>query len=175
MSQSRLLSAVVSAVVFSLCSVQGVMAEHVKVEGVHICCGMCVKKINSILGSAAGVSNVTILQGERTVEFDAKDAASVQTGLKTLYDAGFYGKSSQPGPDLSLDASKKKNEIEITGLHMCCAGCTKAAEGALKKVPGVSGVVSQPRQGIAMISGSDISFAETLKALHEAGFHAKLK
>ncbi|HWL08321.1 MAG TPA: cation transporter [Planctomicrobium sp.] len=172
--QIHLLAAVIGTLVFSFGGAAEVLAEQVKLEEVHICCGMCVKKINNVLGKADGVSSVTVLQGERTVKFEAKNAAAVQTGLKTLYDAGFYGKSSQKGPDLSI-TDAKKNQVDLSGMHLCCAGCTRAVEAALKEVSGVKGISIQAKEGIVTVTGDNVSLAETLKALHNAGFHGTVK
>lgn len=149
----------------------GVSAADVKVEGVHLCCGKCVKAASQSLANVAGVSAVDVNKDDETVSFTAADAAAVERGLTALADSGFYGKTSVPGPDFKVDANRTGNEIQITKLHLCCGGCVKAAESALKDVTGVKSVSSQAKQGTITVTGEKINYAAALKALHETGMH----
>ncbi|WP_437191406.1 heavy-metal-associated domain-containing protein [Planctomicrobium sp. SH527] len=164
-----------AALAISLFSVQGVMAEQVKVEGVHICCGGCVKGVNKAMTGVAGVTGLKVSQDDETVTFEAKDDEAALAGLNALAKGGYYGKPSRQGPDFTIDASKKQDEVQITGLHLCCGACVKAVQGALKGVPGVKNVTSEARSGKVVIKGDKVSLAETLKALHENGFHGTVK
>ncbi len=175
MRRSHLIGSVVAAFIFSLSALPVASADEVKVEGVHLCCGACVKGVNKALTGVEGVSDVKVERDEELVTFQAKDEAAVKAGLTALAKGGFYGKTSHPGPDFTIDPSLKKNTIEITGMHLCCPGCTNSAKAALKEVKGVQGIAPESKQGKITITGSDISLADTLKALHTYGFHGTVK
>ncbi len=164
-----------AALAISLFSVQAVMAEQVKVEGVHLCCGGCVKGVTKAMTGVTGVTGLKVSQDDETVTFEAKDDEAALAGLTALAKGGYYGTPSRPGPDFTIDASKKQNEVQINGLHLCCGACVKAVQGALKGVPGVKTVTSEARSGKVVVKGDSVSLAETLKALHENGFHGTVK
>jgi len=152
-----------------------VQAEQVKLEGVHLCCRACVVGVTKALTDVKGVSDIKASQDDETVTFEAADKDGIQAGLKALYAAGFYGTSSHPGPDLTIDKTLQKNEVEISGVHLCCPGCVNSARVALKDVSGVKGVFAKSREGKITLNGENINLAETLKALHAAGFHGTVK
>lgn len=163
------------ACAFSFFSVAWVQAEEVTVNNVHLCCGSCVKGVQKALADVAGVSGVKVSRDDETVAFQAADSAAATRGLTALAEAGFYGEPSVPGPDFKVDPQAKKDQIQLSGIHLCCQGCTNSATDALKGVTGVKSVSAQAKQGKMTVTGNDISLAETLKALHAAGFHAKLE
>ncbi|SFH58041.1 heavy-metal-associated domain-containing protein [Planctomicrobium piriforme] len=150
-------------------------AEEVKLEGVHLCCGSCTKAATKSLTGVTGVSDVKISQDDETIVFQAKDEPAALAGLTALANAGFYGSTKTASPDFAVDPSAKKNTVEISGMHLCCAGCTKSAEAALKAVTGVKSVSAEAKQGKMTVKGDNVSLADTLKALHEAGFHGTVK
>ena len=175
MRRSHLVGSVVAAFIFSLSAVQVVSADEVKIEGVHLCCGGCVRGVSKALTGVEGVSDVKIERDEELVTFQAKDEAAVKAGLAALAKGGYYGKTSHAGPDFAIDPKAKKDTIEITEMHLCCAGCTNSAKAALKDVKGVKSISPESKQGKITITGSEISLAETLKALHAYGFHGTVK
>jgi len=160
------------AALFLAVCVPVVNAEEVKVEGVHLCCGSCVKAATKALTGVNGVSDATVSQDDETVTFQAQDSDAAKAGLKALSAAGFYGSTSTAGPDLSIDATKKQDKVELSHMHLCCPGCTKTASAALKEVHGVKGVSAAAKQGKMTVTGESISLADILKALHSSGFHA---
>jgi copper chaperone CopZ len=151
-----------------------VFAEGVHVDNVHLCCGKCEKAANAALQGIDGVTNVKIDRDEQVIRFDAADAAAAKKALVALADAGFYGQPSVPDPDFKINPKSTSDEIHISGVHLCCKGCTQAVEGALEGVAGVKSVTTQAKQGTVTVTGSDVNLAATLKALHEAGFHGKV-
>ena len=164
----------VAACLMSLAGVSLAHAEEVKVKDMHLCCGACVKAVQKTLQGVEGISGVAVNKDAGSVTFQSRDQASAQKGVKALYDAGFYGESSVPGTEPKAP-TEKKDQVSISHLHLCCGGCVKSAEAALKKVDGVTSVSAEQKQGKMTLSGNDISLAETLKALHQAGFHATVE
>lgn len=150
-------------------------AAEIKVEGVHLCCGSCVKSATKALTDLEGVSQVSVVKDDEVVTFQAADDAAAQRGLQALADSGFYGKSSVPGPDFKIDPDKSSNEVHISKLHFCCGGCVEAAKSAVNDVAGVQSVSAQAKQGTMTIKGEKINYAAILKALHETGMHGKIK
>jgi len=175
MKNLHLLSALRTLCAFSLLASSAVLAAEVKLEGVHLCCGKCVKSASQSLTGVAGVSAVRVNKDDETVTFQAADEAAAQRGLTALADAGFYGETATPSPDFKVDAKRTANEIHISRLHLCCGGCVHAAEDAVKTLPGFKGVSTQSKQGTMTVTGEKLSYAAILKALHEAGMHGSLK
>lgn len=152
------------------------LAADVKVEGVHLCCGACVKAADKALSNVNGVSVVTVDKDGESITFTAADDAAVQRGLTALADGGFYGKTSVPGPDFKIDPQAASNDVKISKIHLCCKGCVTSAEEALKGVSGVKKIdAAQSKQGLLTIHGSKVNHADVLKALHAAGFHGQVK
>jgi len=158
-----------------LLATSAAFAAEVKVEGVHLCCGKCVKAATQALTGVNGVSQVNVVQDDETVTFQAANPAAAQRGLKALAASGLYGEPSVPGPDFKTDADKTANEIHISKLHLCCGGCVKAAEAAVKGLPNVKSVSTQSKQGTMTVNGENIHYAALLKALHESGMHGQLR
>jgi len=114
----------------------------------------------------------------------------IRTGLVLLSAAGMLGA-----------AALAETKVEVTNVHLCCPGCVKAVGSALKgvegvtgvcnqktktvtitapddatapKVPGVTGDTAQPKGDTFEVTG-DYEATELIRALHEAGFHVKVK
>ena len=69
---------------------KGEKMQSLKIKGVHLCCGKCVKGLNEALGTVPGVTGNTAKKGEETFEvtgdFNDKDV------FAALQKAGFTGK-----------------------------------------------------------------------------------
>jgi mercuric ion binding protein len=67
--------------------------QSLQVEGVHLCCGKCVKSVNAALGSVAGVTTNTAAKDARsfTVTGDFND----QEVFAALQKAGLTGKAGK--------------------------------------------------------------------------------
>jgi periplasmic mercuric ion binding protein len=67
--------------------------QSLQVEGVHLCCGKCVKSVNEALGSVTGVTTNTAAKGAKsftvTGEFNAKEV------FDALQKAGLTGKAGK--------------------------------------------------------------------------------
>lgn len=156
------------------------MAGDIQMEKMHICCGQCVKIIGQVLGKIEGVSAVKIDKDNAKVSFTTGDAKTGRQAVRKLVNAGFAGKATQDGKEVKLPAPKvekgtKANSVELTGIHLCCPGCYKAAEGAVKEVEGVSGVSSNKQAKSVTVTGNDVDVLTLIAALRKAGFNGKVK
>jgi copper chaperone CopZ len=72
---------------------KGQMVQSLQVEGVHLCCGKCVKSVNAALSSVTGVTTNTAAKGARsftvTGNFNDKEV------FDALQKAGLTGKVGQ--------------------------------------------------------------------------------
>ena len=151
------------------------LADEVKVDGVHLCCGKCVQQAKAALSSVDGISKVRVNKDAETVVFEVTGKEAAQTGLKSLAKAGFYGSPSIDGPVFKLDKSVKKDAVSVTGMHLCCGGCITSAVKAIEGVSGASDTDVSAKTGKIEISGADIQLVAVLKALHAAGMHGTVE
>src|SRR5438132_4650005 len=63
----------------------------VTISGTHLCCGQCLKAVDSTLKDMAGVKFKSD-QGAKTIEITADNDQAAQQAIDALADAGFYGK-----------------------------------------------------------------------------------
>jgi copper chaperone CopZ len=76
---------------------------------------------------------------------------------------------------LSAASAPAATRATIEGVHICCAGCTKAIEAGLKKVEDLEFNVDSKKQ-VVLISAGDLKTAQKgIDALAAAGFHGKVK
>ncbi len=152
------------------------LAEQVRVEGVHICCGMCVKALNAAFEGVEGVSNVAVDKDAGAVTYDAADAKTARAGLQALAKAGFAGKAKFGDRDLNFPKGYKEeatgDSVTIRGVHNCCNGCKEALVSCLKGVKGVTNVECDKR--VCTVTGSGVSHAALIEALHADGFHGNI-
>lgn len=152
-------------------------AGEVTVSGVHLCCGACVKAVGAALKDVAGVTNAACDSDAGTVKFTAADEKSAAAGISALAKAGFGGTAKDGDKSLAFPGSgvekgKKVSMAQLKGIHLCCGGCYKAAEGALKGVNGVTAVKSDKADKTIWITGDNVDLQAALDALTAEGFHA---
>src|SRR4051794_33148531 len=63
----------------------------VTVSGTHLCCGACLKAVDSTLKDMNGVKFKSD-QSAKTIEITADNDEAAQKAIDALADAGFYGK-----------------------------------------------------------------------------------
>ena len=63
--------------------------QTLKIEGVHLCCGKCVKAVNEVLGTVPGVTGNTAAKGVKT--FEVTGSFNDQAVFDALQKAGFTG------------------------------------------------------------------------------------
>jgi periplasmic mercuric ion binding protein len=137
----------------------------VQLSNVHLCCGSCVKGVDSVIATVSG-AQATANKDEGTVDIAAADTATVQKAVDALVAAGYFGVSNNS--DIKVDAAiSAKDEIvqslHITRVHLCCPKCVTAVNRALGTVAGVTG--NTAAKGV---SSFDVTGNFSAKAVIEA-------
>jgi mercuric ion binding protein len=148
----------------------------VEVKNVHICCPACVKGVGTALKGVEGVTGVCN-QKAKTVTITAADDATAQKGIDALAAAGYHGELETKAVRFPHDSGAtegKVSSLTLTGIHNCCGACNKAIKTAVKKVPGVTGDTAKAKGETFEVTG-DYEATELIRALHAAGFHAKVQ
>ncbi len=156
------------------------LAGDVTIEKVHICCPSCVKAIEGALSKADGVTDLKVDKDAGQVTFAATDQKSANQAFRRLAREGFAGTGTHDGkqlrlPKINVEEGTKADSVVLTGVHLCCGGCVKAASGAVGKVAGVSNVTGDEEASSLTITGSDIDIQAAITALRAAGFNGALK
>jgi copper chaperone CopZ len=177
MKSARLLSVVAAVVMLNAAAAR---AGEVKIEGVHICCGQCVRGAQSALKDVDGVSDAKADKDSASVTFTAADDKAAASAIEALAKAGFRGTAKHGDKTLDFPASNaekgaKADTITIAGVHLCCAACYTAAEKALKDVDGVTAVNSDKKAKTLEVTGKGVDVNAAIEALFKAGFQASVK
>lgn len=147
----------------------------VTVSGTHLCCGACIKAVDTTLKDMAGVKFKSD-QGAKSIEITADSDAAAQKAIDALADAGFYGKLDNDKIKYKTvaadDAATEK--IEVSGVHNCCGQCTSAIKKAVTSVSGVTGTNIKNKDTTFAVEGKFKS-SEVVKALLDAGFYVQVK
>jgi copper chaperone CopZ len=164
------------AVLVMLCAASFCFAETtVTVSEVHICCGGCVRNVDSIVGAVSGAKGVAD-QAARTVTITAPDAATAQKAVNALIAGGYFGKSSDSSfkidaPSGAADAKVQK--LEVAGVHLCCGKCVSTVKEVLGKVEGVKEVAVVQKAPTFTVSG-DFNAKAVFEELNKAGFSGRV-
>jgi mercuric ion binding protein len=147
----------------------------VTISGTHLCCGQCLRAVDSTLKDMPGVKH-TSSQKEKTIEIVADSDAAAQKAIDALASAGFYGTLDNAQlkfkPVPADDATVEK--LEVSGLHNCCGACTKSIKEAVTSVSGVSGTNIKTKDTTFAVQGK-FKPGELVKALLDAGFYVQVK
>ena len=136
----------------------------------------CVKGVSTALKDVEGVKGVCD-QKAKTMTITATDDAAAQKGIEALAAAGYHGKLETKAVHFPRDSGAtegKVSSLTLTGVHNCCGACNKAIKTAVKKVTGVTGDTAKPKAESFDVTG-DFEAEDLVRALHEAGFHVKVK
>ncbi len=158
----------------SLAFATSVSAEtSVKLSGVHLCCGGCVKGIANAVKKVEGAS-VACDRDAETVTVTAGDDATARKALSAIGRAGYYGKSSHA--KLAVPGRKAKDakvtDQKVAGVHLCCGSCVKAVDKAVAAVEGATGHDAKKGSKVFTVKGS-YSAAALQQALRDAGFNGR--
>lgn len=170
-----------SLTAISLCvmlAAVGVARAETKVElkGVHLCCFACVSAADKILKGVEGVTGVCDQKGKK-ITITAQNAEAAQKALDALAAGGFHGDTGDKVLTMKEDSgvsSGKVSKLKVVGIHNCCATCTRDIKSVLKKVEGVKEDTVVARKNSFEVTG-DFDAAQLIKALNEAGYHAKVE
>lgn len=167
-----ILASIVTA--FALVCSVGAADVTVKLSNVHLCCKKCVTGVEKAVGGVEGVK-ASVDQDDGTVGLTGPDAASVQKAVDALVGAGYYGTTSDAGVKLNSETGAKGEKVkslQVSGVHLCCGGCVKAVQAALKTVPGVTGDTVVKGAKSFDVTG-DFNDKEVFTALQKAGLTGK--
>ncbi len=148
----------------------------IEVNGVHLCCGACVTAVNKIIKGVDGVQAVCDQKGKK-ISITAPDNETAQKALDALAAGGFHGNTGNKDLAMKEDSGAtagKVNKLKLVGIHNCCTSCTRDIKNALKKVDGVKEDTAASRKNSLEVTG-DFDAAQVIKALNEAGYHAKIE
>ena len=147
----------------------------VTISDTHLCCGQCLRAVDSTLKDMAGVKHKSS-QEAKTIEITAESDAAAQKAIDALAAAGFYGKLDNDKvkykPVATGDAAVQK--LEVAGVHNCCGACTTAIKKAVTSVSGVTGTNVKAKEESFAIEGN-FKPADVVKALLDAGFYVEVK
>ena len=148
----------------------------VKLSDVHLCCGACVRDVNAAVKELAGVK-LEVDKDGGTVTVNAADASAAQKALDAIAGAGYHGTSDHATLKIKDESGAKTGNVkrvEVSGVHNCCGGCTTAIKDAVQGVKGVKEHTLKNKATTFVVEG-EFSASELVKALYDAGFHAKVK
>ena len=153
----------------------------IEVKGMHLCCGGCEGGAKGAVEGGGGKEASTD-KASGTLTFTvANDAAAVKA-LEKLAAAGFWGtidsKTLKLNDDSGTVLPPKAKAIKVSsatwkGAHNCCDGCNKALKEAIKGVEGVTSDDCAAKSDKFTVKG-EYNPADLIKAIHAAGYHAKL-
>lgn len=145
--------------------------EKVTLSGVHNCCGGCAAGIKKATGSVVGVT--TELAGDK-VTLGATNAEELQKAVDALVAAGYTGASDNAAVKVNAGTgpNEKVTSLTVSGTHMCCGSCVKAAKEAIKAVPGVKSDTVTAHADTFKVEG-DFNAKDLMEALAKAGFTGK--
>lgn len=152
----------------------------VTVRGIHLSCDACVADSEASFKDISGVSDAKADLNGRSLTFKANDEKTAQVGIKSLANAGFFGRAAFGTkdlvfPDLGIKKGEKRDTITFTGIHLSCGACRKSAHEALTKLDGLSTMEIDPAERTIKLTGAGILVQDAVELLHKAGFHPALK
>lgn len=165
---------ILSVFVFSLAALSSAQAETtVKLSGVHLCCGGCVKGIEKALAKVEGAS-AECDRKAGTVMVKAADDAGAKKALVAIGRAGYYGKSDNA--KLKIPGRKAKDQKvtdqKVGGVHLCCGACVKAVDRVVAKIDGATGHDAQKGSKTFTVKGS-YSLAALQAAFQAEGLNGR--
>jgi periplasmic mercuric ion binding protein len=151
-----------------------------EVKGMHLCCNGCNGAATGALNSG-GAKDASASSG--SVTFMASNDGAAQKALDKLTAAGFWGtiesKTVRLNDDSGTVLPPKAKPVKISsgtwkGAHNCCDGCNKALKAAIKTVEGVESEDCAANKATFIVKGA-YNPSDLVKAIHDAGYHAKLE
>lgn len=149
--------------------------SSVKLSGVHLCCGSCVKGADKAVAGVTGATSATD-KDAGTVTIKAADSATVQKAVEALVAAGYFGTSSDSEIKVKAKSGAKKANVQtlkLTGVHLCCGKCVTAVNDAISKVSGVKANTATKGAESFEVTG-DFNPKEVVVALNKVGLTGKV-
>jgi periplasmic mercuric ion binding protein len=147
----------------------------VTLKNVHLCCKSCVKGVQNSIKDLEGVTAKADEDSE-TVTLTASDKAKLQKAADALAAGGYFG-VSESGDVKPLAKTGAKGEkvqsLTVSGVHLCCPGCVKAVDRALKNTPGATAHTAKKNAETFVVTG-DFNDQKFFDALHKEGLSGKV-
>jgi periplasmic mercuric ion binding protein len=171
-----LFSVLLAGLTATLMSAGFAAASDVEVKGPHICCGSCVKAVGKLLANVDGVTGVKADIETKTVSFTASSSSAAKAGIKALVDGGFYGKATEDGKEIKIEApgaTGKADSVTVKNVHGCCGMCHKAIKGLFSNAKVT--IQGEGPQRTVLIEGTNIDRGGVLEALRKKGFNGSIE
>jgi copper chaperone CopZ len=168
------LSITTIAIAITLCFSASAADKSAKISGVHLCCKKCVSDLQKAVGKVPD-AKAEVDADNGSVTLSGPDAATVQKAADAMVEAGYFGKSDDAAVKLSAQSGAKGAKVEkltVEGVHLCCAKCVKAADRAVKSVPGVKEHTAEKNAKSFEVTG-DFNDKEVFSALQNEGLTGK--
>jgi copper chaperone CopZ len=164
--------------IFALCFGLG-MSAHAEatltLNGIHNCCKSCE---NGLIKAVSKVRDVTLVSTKTSVTITAKNKADAKKAAAAILDAGYFGTSEDDAkPSSTAPAKAPEPQVKtatVSGLHLCCGKCAKAANEAIKTVAGITKGEAMPKVTTVTVEG-DFKASDLIAALNKAGFNGKIQ
>ena len=147
----------------------------VTLKKVHLCCGACVKGVEKSLKDVEGVTSKADEDTE-SVTLTSADKAKLQKAVNALAEGGYYGTSDNPEikPMAKTGAKNEKvQSLTVAGVHLCCPGCVKAVDRALKNTPGAASHTAKKNAETFIVTG-DFNDQKFFEELQKEGLSGKV-
>lgn len=72
---------------------------------------------------------------------------------------------------LVASAAQAETKVTLTGMHLCCGGCTNGVKKAVKEIEGVTVAVDGDNGETIITATSDEAAQKAIDAIADAGFH----
>jgi len=147
----------------------------VTLKKVHLCCGACVKGVERSLEDISGVTLKADEESE-SLTLTSSDKATLQKAANALAEGGYFGVSDHPEikPVAKTGAKGEKvQSLTVGGVHLCCPGCVKAVDRAIKNTPGATAHTAKKNAETFVVSG-DFNDQKFFEALQEEGLSGKV-
>lgn len=163
-------------IVAALASLTALAADTtVTLKNVHLCCGACVEAAEKALNGLEGVT-LKADEDSETVTVSSSDKAKVQKALNALADGGYFGESDKADfkPVAKTGAKGQKvQSLSVAGVHLCCPGCVKAVDRAIKNTPGAKAHTAKKNVETFTVTG-DFNDEKFFEALQKEGLSGKV-
>ncbi|MGZ8939308.1 MAG: heavy-metal-associated domain-containing protein [Limisphaerales bacterium] len=160
-----------------LSSVLGSFAADstITLKNVHLCCGACVKGVER---SVKDIEGVTVKADEDSgmVKLTSSDKAKLQKAADAMAEGGYFGVSDKSDfkPVAKTGAKGEKvQSLTVAGAHLCCPGCVKAVDRAVKNTPGATGHTATKNAETFVVKG-EFNDQQFFEALQKEGLSAKI-
>jgi periplasmic mercuric ion binding protein len=149
--------------------------SSVTLKKVHLCCEACVKGVQK---STKDIEGVTVKADEdsESVTLTSADKATLQKAVNALAEGGYFGESdnAEIKPMAKTGAKGEKvQSLTVGGVHLCCPGCVKAVDRAIKNTPGATGHTAKKNAETFVVSG-DFNDQKFFEELQKEGLSGKV-